>query len=339
MKKMRYDWGNWPGFPNFDLPPVFLAPMAGITDLPFRVICKEYGADVMITEMVSTRGLCYGDRKTESLLQVSPSEHPVGVQLFGNDPEFFSKAIERIKDYPFDFININMGCPTPKIVKNGDGCALMKEPALAGEIIRESAKASKVPVTVKIRKGWDEGSVNAVEFSKMAESSGAALVIIHGRTREQFYSGKADWDIIREVKEAVKIPVIGNGDVFSAEDALSMLERTGCDGIMVGRGALGNPFIFREIKHYLKTGEKLPKPTLEERKQVIYRHLDLALEFHGEKVGLLEMRKHIAWYLKGLPHSSPVKQRIQKSSDSDEIKSVLEEYFAKLENAAGQEVM
>jgi tRNA-dihydrouridine synthase B len=339
MKKMQVDWGNREGFPNLDFPPIFLAPMAGITDLPFRLICKEFGADVVITEMVSTRGLCYGDKKTESLLLVDPVEHPVGVQLFGNDPEFFCKAIEKIKDYPFDFININMGCPTPKIVKNGDGCALMREPALAREIIRESVRASRVPVTVKIRKGWDDEHVNAVEFSKMAEESGAVMVIIHGRTREQFYSGKADWDIIREVKKAVSVPVIGNGDVFSAEDALSMLEQTGCDGVMVGRGALGNPFIFREIKHYLKTGEKLPKPTLEERKLVIYRHLDLALNFHGEKIGLLEMRKHIAWYLKGLPHSSAIKQKIQRSNKVDEIKSLLEEYFVRLRNAAGQEVI
>ncbi|MDN5331870.1 MAG: tRNA-dihydrouridine synthase [Tepidanaerobacteraceae bacterium] len=339
MKKMQFDWGNWKGFPNLDFPPIFLAPMAGITDLPFRLICKEFGADVVITEMVSSRGIYYGDPKTESLLAVDPGEHPIGVQLFGNDPEFFFHAIEKIKDRPFDFINVNMGCPTPKIVKNGDGCALMREPALAREIIRESVRASRVPVTVKIRKGWDDEHVNAVEFSKMAEESGAAMVIIHGRTREQFYSGKADWDIIRRIKEAVSVPVIGNGDVFSAKDALSMLEQTGCDGVMVGRGALGNPFIFREIKHYLKTGEKLPKPTLEERKLVIYRHLDLALNFHGEKIGLLEMRKHIAWYLKGLPHSSAIKQKIQRSNKVDEIKSLLEEYFVRLRNAAGQEVI
>ncbi|ADL08798.1 tRNA dihydrouridine synthase DusB [Thermosediminibacter oceani] len=326
-------------FPFLDFYPVFLAPMAGITDLPFRTICKELGADVVITEMVSTRGIYYNDSKTAALLTIDPCEHPIGVQLFGNDPEFFAHAVKKIEDIPFDFININMGCPTPKIVKNGDGCALMKDPELAGKIIEATAKASDRPVTVKIRKGWDEDSANAVEFSRMAQESGAAMVIIHGRTREQFYSGKADWDIIRRVKEAVSIPVIGNGDVFSAQDAAKMLEYTGCDGVMVGRGALGNPFIFREIKHFLKTGEKLPPPALEEKKEVIFKHLDMALEFHGERVGILEMRKHIAWYLKGLPHSSAVKQKIQQSKHADEIKYLLDEYFRKLGLAAGQEVI
>ena len=310
--------------------PLYLAPMAGITDLPFRSICKQYGADVLITEMISTRGLVYNDAKTFKLLQTTPEESPIGIQLFGNNPEDFAAAVKKIEDLPFDFININMGCPTPKIVKNGDGCALMKEPELAGKIIRNTCEASKKPVSIKIRKGWDESSVNAVEFSIMAEISGAAMIMIHGRTREMFYQGKADWDIIKKVKAAVSIPVIGNGDVFTPEDAASMLGSTNCDGIMIGRGALGNPWIFREIKHYLATGEKLAPPSLDERYRTMLLHLNKAIYYYGERLGILEMRKHLAWYIKGLPYSAPVKNELQQCKDVSSIEEILNNYFSKL---------
>ena len=310
--------------------PLYLAPMAGITDLPFRSICKEYGADVLITEMVSTRGIVFDDAKTSKLLSTGPEEKPIGVQLFGNAPKDFAVAVKKIAHLPFDFININMGCPTPKIVKNGDGCALMKEPELASEIIRACVEASEVPVTVKIRKGWDEESVNAVEFSLMAENSGATMIAIHGRTRAIFYRGQADWDIIRDVKRAVSIPVIGNGDVFTPEDAAGMIQMTNCDGIMIGRGALGRPWLFGEIKHYLKTGRKLSPPSLDERYRTILLHLDKAISYHGERLGILEMRKHLAWYIKGLPHSAPVKNALQQCKDADSIREILEEYFSRL---------
>lgn len=308
--------------------PLFLAPMAGITDRPFRMICKEMGADILITEMISTRGLFYNDQKTHKLLEIGDDEHPIGVQLFGNDPEFFSHAVKKIQDLTFDFININMGCPTPKIVKNGDGCALMKVPDLAAKIIEYTVRASQKPVNIKIRKGWDENSINAVEFSIMAEKSGASQIIVHARTRESFYSGKADWDIIKKVKQAVGIPVIGNGDVFSPQDAKAMLEKTACDGIMIGRGALGNPWIFREIKFFLKTGKQLPPPEMKERLETMLLHLDRAVEFHGERLGVLEMRKHLAWYLKGLPHSAPVKRAVQEEKDPGQIKHILTKFFA-----------
>jgi len=308
--------------------PMFLAPMAGITDKPFRMICKKMGADVLITEMISTRGLYYNDEKTHRLLETGENEHPIGVQLFGNQPEFFAHAAKKLGSLPFDFININMGCPTPKIVKNGDGCALMKVPDLAAKIIEYTVRASCKPVNIKIRKGWDESSVNAVEFSDMAEKSGALEVIVHGRTREQFYSGKADWDIIKKVKKAVAIPVIGNGDIFSPQDAKAMLEHTGCDGIMIGRGALGNPWIFREIRHFLKTGRQLPPPEMEEKLETMLFHLDLAVEFYGQRLGVLEMRKQLGWYLKGIPHSAPVKRAIQEEKDPEQIKNMLTNFFA-----------
>lgn len=310
--------------------PIFLAPMAGVTDLPFRCICKSFGADVLITEMISTRGLLYGDKKTRKLLTIDEKEHPVGVQLFGNDPMDFYETVKKIEHIPFDFININMGCPTPKIVKNNDGCALMKDISLAQKIIERTVKATSKPVTVKIRKGWDKTSQNAVEFSKAAQESGASLIIIHGRTRESFYSGKADWNIIKKVKDEVSIPVIGNGDIFSPQDAKKMLDITGCDGIMIGRGAMGKPWIFRDVKRFLSGHEKSLKMSLKEIFKVILKHLDKSIEFHGERVGILEMRKHIAWYLKGLPYSTSVKRAIQVERDRNKIEQILRKYFQNL---------
>lgn len=312
--------------------PLYLAPMAGITDKPFRLLCKKMGADVVITEMISTRGIYYDDEKTRRLLETQESERPIGVQLFGNQPEIFAHAASKIDGLPFDFININMGCPTTKIVKNGDGCALMKVPELASKIIEYTVKSSGKPVGIKIRKGWDENSVNAVEFAKMAEKSGALQIIVHGRTREQFYSGRADWHIIKKVKQAVAVPVIGNGDVFSPQDARSMLERTGCDGIMIGRGALGNPWIFREVRYFLRTGVMLPPPDANEKLETILLHLDSAVNFYGERLGVLEMRKHIGWYLKGLPRSASLKRAVQEEKDARKIKQMLTAFFASLRN-------
>lgn len=316
---------------SFQEIPLYLAPMAGITDMPFRTICKQMGADVLMTEMISTRGLVYNDNKTAKLLQVNPDENPIGVQLFGNAPKDFEESVKKIDDLPFDFININMGCPTPKIVKNGDGCALMKDVKLASSIIKVTARASRKPVSVKIRKGWDKDSINAVELSSAAEDSGASMIIIHGRTREMFYSGKADWDIIKSVKDAVDIAVVGNGDVFTPEDAFEMLEKTDCDGIMIGRGALGNPWIFREVKYFLKTGKKAAAPTLKERREIMLLHLNNAISYHGEHLGILEMRKHLAWYIKGLPHSAPVKNALQQCKDVGSIEEILNNYFYRLE--------
>ncbi len=313
--------------------PLYLAPMAGITDMPFRTICKQFGADVLITEMISTRGLVYDDPKTSKLLEIGSGENPIGVQLFGNNPGDFVKSVEKIIDLPFDFLNINMGCPTPKIIKNGDGCALMKDPKLASRIIEMTVKVSSKPVSVKIRKGWDEDSVNAVKFSSIAENSGASMIIIHGRTREMFYSGKADWDIIKRIKETVAIPVIGNGDVFTPEDAFEMFKKTNCDGIMIGRGALGNPWIFKDVKHFLNTGRKTSPPHIKELRDTMLFHLNKAISYHGERLGILEMRKHLAWYIKGLPHSAPVKNALQQSKDVGSIEKLLDDYFSKLVQA------
>lgn len=310
--------------------PIFLAPMAGVTDLPFRCLCKNFGADVLITEMISTRGLFYGDKKTRKLLTIDDMEHPIGVQLFGNDPMCFYEAVKKIEHIPFDFININMGCPTPKIVKNNDGCALMKNISLSQKIIEKTVKATSKPVTVKIRKGWNKTSQNAVEFSKAAQESGASLIIIHGRTRESFYSGKADWEIIKRIKDEVSVPVIGNGDIFSPEDAKKMLDMTGCDGIMIGRGAMGRPWIFRDVKNFLQKNKKPLKLTPGEIYEVIMTHLDKSIKFHGERIGILEMRKHISWYLKGFPYSTSVKRAIQVENDRNKVELILKKYFKSL---------
>lgn len=304
---------------------VILAPMAGVTDLPYRVLCREQGCGLVCMEMVSAKAVLYNNRNTKELLQVDERERPVSLQLFGSDPHILSDIAARLEEGPYDIFDINMGCPVPKIVKNGEGSALMKDPALVEEILSAMVKAVKKPVTVKIRKGFDDASVNAVEIAKIAEACGVAAVAVHGRTREQFYSGKADWDIIRQVKEAVSIPVWGNGDVFTPEDAKRMKEETGCDGIMVARGAKGNPWLFKRILHYLKTGELLPPPTAEEVKRMIVRHGTLQTEFRGEEIAMREMRKHVAWYTAGFPHSSALRNDINQVETLEELERLVDE--------------
>lgn len=302
---------------------LILAPMAGVTDLPFRLLCKEQGAGLLCMEMVSAKAILYKNRNTESLLEIDPRENPVSLQLFGSDPEIISTIAHQIEERPFDILDLNMGCPVPKIVNNGEGSALMKNPKLAGEIIRETVKAIDKPVTVKIRKGFDDEHINAVEMAKIAEDAGAAAVAVHGRTREQFYSGKADWDIIRQVKEAVSIPVIGNGDLLTAEDVIAMEQQTGCDGFMIARGAQGNPWIFRQILHYFETGEHLAKPTLEEVTQMILRHARMMLEFKGEYIGIREIRKHAAWYTAGYPNSARLRVAINNVESFEALEELL----------------
>lgn len=307
--------------------PVFLAPMAGITDLPFRLICKEMGCGMVYTEMISSRGLYYRDKKTEKLLKIHPDEKPVALQIFGSVPDVMAKAAYMLNDRENAVLDINMGCPTPKIVKNKDGCALMRDIDLAGKIVKAVVKESIKPVTVKIRKGWDENNVNAVEFAKVMEQGGAKAITVHGRTREQFYSGKADWDIIKKVKEAVTVPVIGNGDIFTVEDGMKLLNEIKCDGIMVGRGSLGNPWLFKRLVHYIKTGDLLPEPTPEEKINMALKHLDSAIRHKGERVGIIEMRKHIAWYVKGLKNSASLRDRINKINHKSDLEKVLTEYL------------
>ena len=305
---------------------VFLAPMAGVTDLPFRTICKEKGCGMLYTEMINAKALCYDDENTKKMLNLEDDGHPVAVQIFGSDPEYMGKAASIMNQYTNDILDINMGCPAPKVIKNGDGSALMRNPKLAAEVLTAVVKNSEKPVTLKIRKGWDDNSVNALEIAKIAEECGISALAIHGRTREQFYSGKADWDIIAEIKQSINIPVIGNGDVFDVQDAVNMLEKTKCDAIMIGRGSQGNPWIFNRINHYMKTGEVLPEPTLEEKISTAIKHMNLAVAEHGEYVAVREMRKHIGWYLKGLKNSAKYRDQINKITDYKEVISMLEEY-------------
>ena len=302
---------------------LILAPMAGVTDLPFRLLCKEQGAGLLCMEMVSAKAILYKNKNTIDLLKIDERELPVSLQLFGSDPDIISSIAHQIEDRPFDILDINMGCPVPKIVNNGEGSALMKNPKLAGEIIEKTVKAIQKPVTVKIRKGFDDDHVNAVEVAKIAEASGAAAIAVHGRTREQYYSGKADWDIIRQVKEAVSIPVIGNGDLLTAEDVIAMQEQTGCDGFMIGRGAQGNPWIFRQVLHYFETGEHLPKPSFEEVTEMMLRHARMMLEFKGEYTGIREIRKHGAWYTAGYPNSAKLRVMINEVETYNELEALL----------------
>lgn len=306
---------------------VILAPMAGVSDLPFRLLCREQGAGLAGMEMVSAKAIFYNSKNTEALMEIHPEEGPVSLQLFGADGEIVSEMAKRIEERPFSILDINMGCPVPKVVNNGEGSALMKNPALAEEIIGKTVKAIRKPVTVKIRKGFDEGHVNAVEMAKAAEAAGAAAIAVHGRTREQFYSGKADWEIIGKVKQAVGIPVIGNGDVVDGESAKRLLEETGCDGIMIGRAARGNPWIFREIIGYLEDGRETARPKPQEVKETILRHAALQVQYKGEYTGIREMRKHISWYTAGYPHSARFRGKINGIEKMEELREGVEEIF------------
>lgn len=302
---------------------VILAPMAGVTDLPFRLLCKEQGCGMLYSEMISAKAILYNNKNTEELLRVTPLENPIAVQLFGSDPKIMAEIAKIIEERSFDTIDINMGCPVPKVVNNGEGSALMKNPRLVGQIVSEMVKAVKKPITVKIRKGFNSQLINAPEIAHVIEESGGAAVAVHGRTREEYYSGTADWDIIRQVKERVSIPVIGNGDIFSAEDAIKMIETTGCDGIMVGRGARGNPWIFKRISHYMETGEILNKPSHEEVREMILRHAKLLIECKGEFTGVREMRKHFAWYTAGYPHSAVLRNEVNLIESYSELEEMV----------------
>lgn len=303
--------------------PYILAPMAGVTDLPFRLLCKEQGAGLLCMEMISAKALQYKNKNTKALLSIHPQEYPVSLQLFGSDPQIISEQAKIIEELPFQILDINMGCPVPKVVRNGEGSALMKNPCLVYDIVSATVKAIQKPVTVKIRKGFDDSCINAVEIAKIIEEAGASAVAVHGRTREQYYSGKADWDIIRQVKEAVKIPVIGNGDVTSGEKALAMKEETGCDGVMIGRGAQGNPWIFRELLEYEKSGKLPDRPTVQTIRETMLRHARLQIEFKGDYLGIREMRKHVAWYTKGLKGSARLREAINQVESYEELENLL----------------
>lgn len=336
MREIKYNI-----FPRKDLPmkignvyidnPVFLAPMAGVTDLPYRTLVKEQGCGLLYTEMVSAKGLFYQNEKTTNLMDIDQKEKPIAIQIFGSDPEIMGEIAQGLNNSPFQIIDINMGCPTPKITKNGDGSALMKNPQLAGQIIEAVSQTSKKPVTVKMRKGWDESLVNAVEMAQIAERAGAKAVAIHGRTREQFYNGQADWNIIREIKKNVSIPVIGNGDITSPQKAKEMFAYTGCDAIMIGRAAQGNPWIFKRTIHYLRIGELLSEPTPGEIVFMMIRHMEMLVQYKGEKVGIREMRKHIAWYTKGLKNSTRLRREANKLQTKEEMEGLLQKYLNAIE--------
>ena len=306
---------------------IILAPMAGVTDLPFRILCREQGSALQCMEMVSAKAIMYNNKNTEALMEIHPDEIPVSLQLFGADPVILSEMAKRIEERPFAILDINMGCPVPKVVNNGEGSALMKDGVLVGKIVEAISGAIDKPVTVKIRKGFDDNSINAVEIAHIAEESGAAAVTVHGRTREQFYAGRADWDIIAAVKAAVKIPVIGNGDVTDGKSARDLMLHTGCDGVAIGRAVRGNPFLFREVIHFLETGKELAPPTYKERLDTIIRHANLQLQYKGEFTGVREMRKHVSWYSVGVPGSARLRGRVNEMETMEDIISVAREIF------------
>ncbi|MDA8234532.1 MAG: tRNA dihydrouridine synthase DusB [Clostridia bacterium] len=311
--------------------PVVAAPMAGVTDKAFRLLAREAGCGLICTEMISDQALIHNNNRTMSMLDLSQEEGLISVQIFGSQPSTMAEAARFIADSGADIVDINMGCPAPKIVKNGEGSALMRDLPRAAEIITAVVDVSPIPVTVKMRKGWSDREVNAVELAVLAQEKGAAAVTVHGRTREQYYSGQADWQIIKEVKAALTIPVIGNGDIWKPQDALRMMEETGCDGVMIGRGAMGNPWLFTATVHYLATGELLPPPTAGEKIEMAIRHLAMVSKHKGERIAVKEMRKHAAWYIKGLRDAARIREQINKAQTEAEVTKVLRQYLKYLE--------